>query len=336
MMFRTLAIALGAGLAFAAADVSAETATIKIGSFAPPKSFAVREGTKPWMAAVLRDAGGTLKFQEFWGGALSRSPRKQYELMMNGIQDASPILPSYTQKLFPDFTVFSLPYLFRSSEEASVAAWRLYESGNLAGLEKVYVAGVYTNDNGGMHFAVKIKSVAEIKGKKMRAAGPGEAAVIKAMGGIPVGMSITQVAESLNRGVIQGTLNGWSALGSFRITPLIKSHVDQPFGVRSFFLGINKKVYDKLPAKAKQAIQKNSGLAYSRRFGQLNGGRGVTFRRKAKEDPKRNVLTPTPAEYKAQAAKFQAFHERWKAASPDRAKKYKALQAILADIRKSS
>ena len=98
------------------------------------------------------------------------------------------------------------------------------------------------------------------------------------MAGIPVSTSTTQVAESLNRGVIQGTLNGWSALRSFRITPLIKTHVDVPLGVRSFFLGITKTVYDGLPAKAKAAIKADSGLSLAKEFGTLLNGDGIKFR----------------------------------------------------------
>ena len=119
------------GLIFSPFAVSAETVTLKIGSHTPGKSNHIRNGLIPWCRAVEKDSGGTLKFQEFWGGQLSRSPAKQYELLINGIQDATTVLPSYTQELFPDFSLFSLPYLFRNAAEGSVAMWRMYEKGLL-------------------------------------------------------------------------------------------------------------------------------------------------------------------------------------------------------------
>lgn len=336
MMRKTLAFMIGAGFVLAAGGVSAQTAVIKMGSHTPPKGAPVKRGIGPWMRAIEKDAAGTLKFQEFWGGQLSRSPRKQYELMMNGIQDASPILPSYTQKLFPDFGLFALPHLFRSAEEGTTAQWRMFRKGLIGGLEKVYVAAIYNNGNSAMHFSKTIKSAKGIKGLKIRAAGPGEAAVIKLMGGIPVGMSITQVAQSLNRGVIQGTLSGWSAVRIFKISPLIKTHYDEPLGVRSFFLGITKKVYDRLPEKAKQAIKKNSGLKMGLKMSKVFDNVSNALRKKAAADSKKNIITVSKAQWKKRAAMFKPIHDRWLGNNPDRRKKYDALIQVLADIRKGS
>ncbi|OGA12719.1 MAG: hypothetical protein A3H32_15880 [Betaproteobacteria bacterium RIFCSPLOWO2_02_FULL_63_19] len=323
---------IGAGLTFSAGEVSAQ-AFIRMGSHAPANIRSVLE-YKKWMRQVEKDSGGTLVFKEFWGGQLIRSPRKQFEGMMNGIQDASPILPSYTAKLFPDFSLFALPFLFRDAEEASYVGWKMYDAGLLRGLDKVYVATVYTNDNGGMHFREKLASVEAMRGLKVRAAGPGESAMIKAMGGIPVGMSITQIAQSLSSGVIQGTLAGWQALDAFKIMPLVRTHIDYPFGVRGFFIGITKKVYDVLPAKAKQALNKNSGLSLSRRLGRLNQEEGDQLRRRAREDPNRVVFTLTDEQIAVQAKKFHPFHDEWIAKTKDGAKKYQALRRFIAEYRK--
>jgi len=335
-MRKLLTLALIVSLIFVAGNVLAQPVTLKIGNHTPQKSSHIRVGILPWVRAVEKDSGGTLKFQEFWGGQLSRSPAKQYELLMNGIQDVTIVLPSYTQELFPDFSLFSLPYLFRSAEEASIAMWRFYEKGLLRGMDKVYVASVYSNGNSLLHFSKKVETAADIKGLKIRASGPEEAAVIKAISGVPVAMSITQIAESLNRGVIQGALSGWSPARSFRYLPLIKTHWVEPLGVRSFFLGINKKVYDGLPEKAKRAIDKNSGLALSRRVGGVAFGEEIkVLREQAKEDPKRNMIIISGAEgEKRYNTLFKSFHEEWIKTTPDGKQKYDTLIDIIADIRK--
>jgi TRAP-type C4-dicarboxylate transport system substrate-binding protein len=331
-----VAATLAAGTAAFLMAGPAQSAELKVGTFASAKSFTVKDMYIPWIAKVEKDSGGAVKFKQFWGGALIRSPRKQYEGLLNGIQDASPLLPSYTHKLFPDFSFNALPFLFRDGEEASSVGWKMYEAGHLRGLDKVYVAGIWTNDNGGMHFNNKLNAISEIKGLKMRAAGPAEAAVIKVMGGVPVGMGITQVAQSLHRGVIQGTFNGWSALQSFRITPLITTHLDAPFGVRGFFFGIRKDKFDGLPAKAKSAIRANSGIQTSKKWGRMNEDRGIRFRKEAGSDDKRNVLAVPGAQQAAFAKKFQFLHDEWIKGRPDGAKKYKAIKTFIADYRKGS
>ena len=111
MIHRVFVGALGAAAivaALGAGPAAAEPTVVKIGSFTPPKAKYLREILIPWLRKVEADSAGTLKFQEFWGGSLIRSPRKQWEGLNNGIQDASQIIPAYTSKLFPDFTFFSL------------------------------------------------------------------------------------------------------------------------------------------------------------------------------------------------------------------------------------
>ncbi len=79
MKVRTLVAAAGVGLvaatAFAANPAAAEPAVIEFGSFMPPKARSLNEILIPWLRKVEADSAGTLKFQEFWGGALIRSPR---------------------------------------------------------------------------------------------------------------------------------------------------------------------------------------------------------------------------------------------------------------------
>ena len=325
-----VAAALGTGPAAAA-----DPFVVKIGSFTPPRSTFLLEITIPWLRKIEQDSGNTIKFQEYWGGQLIRAPAKQFEGMMNGIQDAAQILPSYTQALFPQFSVFSLPFIFRGAgaAEGAFAAWKLHEQGLLGGLDRVYVTAVYTNDNSGLHFNREIKSIDEIKGLKVRVAGPEEAEVVQTLGLVPVALGTPQVPESLNRGVIQGTLTGWSAINIFRITPLIKTHVDLPMGVRSFFVAIRKEAYDKLPRKAKDSIAKNEGLGISLALGRYYEADG---RRMRTNTQGRKLIDVSDEEQEKLFERFKKFHDAWIAESPDRAAKYKAIQEILAEHRRSS
>ena len=223
--------------------------------------------------------------------------------------------------------------LFRNtgSAEAAVAIWKMYEQGHLGGLEKVHVFAVYTNDNSGIHLNRKISSLAEIKGSKFRVPGKAEADVVKKLGGTPVGMSIRQVAESLNRGVIQGALAGWSALGTFRITPLIKTHIDIPLGVRTFILAMRKDVYNQLGSKARDALARHGGLKLSTAMGKYYEADGRNLR----ADPgERTVVRLTQKDHdRLYNDIFKAYHTEWIAKNKDGKKKYSALQAILKDLR---
>ena len=324
-------IAIMAAAAIFAGDAAA--ATLKFGSFEPPQGSPARNNYIPWMRAVEKDSNGAVTFQEFWGGQLSRAPDKQFELMMNGIQDVTVTLPSYTQARFPEFSMFELPFTFNDAVEGATAQWRMYEQGLLSGLDKVKVVAIYNNGNSTMHFNRKIAKLEDVKGLKIRSAGPEEADLVAALGAAPVAMSISQVAESLNRGVIDGTLNGFAANTTFKITPLLKAHFEAPFGVRTFFFSIRKDAYDALPEAARKAIDKNSGVETSKKFANTFEREGDVARTDAKNDPNRTLLTAN-AQQQAELRKlFQPQHDRWIKEHQDGQRKYDALRKILAEMR---
>lgn len=334
-MIRTLlTAAIGAAILVSAspAPLLAQE-TLKIGAPMPAFSVLPKHGFIPWVRAIEKDSGGAIKFQEFWGGKLIRSPAKQYEAMINGIQDATVLVTSYTQKLFPDFSIFALPYLVQGSFEASVAGWELYKRGLLRGLDKLYVAAVFSNDLGGIHVAKKIHRLEGLENLKIRVSGPGEADLVKSFGAVPVGTPMPTTAESLNRGVIEGSLNGWGALRSFRVVPLIKSHIKIPLGVRSFLLVISKSKYDSLSADKKAAIDKNSGASLSRKLGQIEDRLYQSMVDGAMKDPERNVIELDKAGQMAMEKRFKRLHDAWIKETPDGAKKYAVVKEVLAKLR---
>jgi len=333
MHAKTTAALLAAGLLLAAA---ADAATLKFATFEPQQGMPARNNYAPWFEKVEKDSQGTLTFQKFWGGALSRAPNKQFELMMNGIQDMAMTLPSYTQALFPEFSVFELPFTFANAVEGGTVMWKMFEQGHLSGLEKVKVVAIYNNGNSALHINRKIAKLEDLKGLKVRTAGPEEADLVKTLGAAPVAMAIGQVAESLHRGVIDGTLNGWSANSTFKITPLIKSHYEAPFGVRTFFLSIRKDAYDALPEAARKAIDNNSGLATSRAFSTSFDRENNVTREEALKDSARNVIVPSNAEMDGLRKTFRPQHEEWIKSRANGKRVYDALQKILAETRARS
>ena len=75
-MKKLLTFILIVGLTLVTGNALAQTATLKIGTHTPPKSRHVSVGLAPWCRAIEKDADGALKFQEFWGGQLSRAPEE--------------------------------------------------------------------------------------------------------------------------------------------------------------------------------------------------------------------------------------------------------------------
>ena len=325
-------IVAAVGFVLAAAQASAET-VLKFSTTLPKLGPSADNGMIPWLRAVERDSGGEIRFEEFWGGQLIQNPAKEYDALVNGVNDVTIIVTSFVQQQFPDSHLFEIPNVVRNSKEAAIGGWRMYENGMLRGMDRIRPAAIFSNDPGGVHLAKPIKSLDGLRGLKIRVSGPAEAAIVQVLGAAPVGMNIMDAAEALSRGIYDGTFNGWSADRSYRMTPLLKAHVDLPMGVRQFIVAIDKAAYDKLPAAGKAAIDRNSGLDFSLTMAAALEEDGVQERAEAKA--KGMIVPITPDERRRLDGDFTAMLDKWIAETPDGRKKYDFLQSALADERKA-
>jgi len=323
----SILLSLGIGEAMAAAT------TVSIVCFLPPRSISVSKVFVPWIKTVEAAAEGDLKFQPYWGGSLGRNPKKQYDMLKDGVADIVYVLPNYTPGQFPDFSIFELPYVVKTGEEGSVALWRMHQKGLLRGMQESHVIGFFSTEANMIHATKPIRSLSDVKGLKLRAAGPVHASYIKLLGGVPIGMPVTQVTEAISRGVVDGTLLGWGGSLVFRIHNVTSHHYEAPLGIAPFFVAINKSKWAALSQKSKAAITKYGGEYMARLGGKAFddfGKRGYSVISKA---GKRTITRATPAELEAQAAATKPVHDEWIKDKKDGAMKYAALQQILADIR---
>lgn len=302
-------------------------------SFVPPTSISVTRVLQPYAAAVERDAGGDVKIEAYWGGALGRDPFKQYGLVTEGVFEIGFVQAEYSSGQFPDDWLFELPYLMRSAEEASVAKWRMYRMGQLRGYDDIKVIGVYTTGLLAIHLRRPIAAMSELTGRKIRASGKSSVEYVKLIGAVPVSLPITEVTEALSRGVVDGLMTNWDALITFRIHNVSDHHVAAPLGTVTFIIPLNKKAWDGLSAPAKAAIDKHGGEAFSRAAGKVydDGDRDALARLRA--ETKRSFLVESAADEEKSRALVKPLFDQWIASTPDGQKKFDTLLSVLADIR---
>lgn len=242
----------------------AGTATAKelaFATFVPAASPTVQKVFQPWVDWFNeRSAADGVTVKLFPGGTLGRNPRAQTDLVANGVADLTVTVPSYTPGVYPDYDVFELPGFAGSTAEGSVAIKELYEQGKLKGYEDFYVVAVYTSDAYMLHTKPPISGFADIKDKKFRVAGQVQTAVIEALGGVPQNMSALEMAENIDRGLIDGAVADASVAKTFRVADVAPNHFAGDLGVIVFMIVLNKDVYEDLPDSVKET------LAESRQF----------------------------------------------------------------------
>lgn len=308
---------LAGAIALAALAGPAAAQMIKVATFVPEKSVGVARVIKPWMEAVQADLGDAVRLQGFWGGTLGKDPFKQFELVRNGVADVTWVLPGYTAGQFPQMTVFELPFLFRDAVEASVVGWRLHERGLLDGLEDVHLVGFFAAEPSHVHLKRPVARLEEISGLKIRSVGPIHAQWLEVMGAAPQTLSSAEMNEALNRGTIDGVIQSWSGMRTFKTLDLVSQTIDVPIGVIPFLLVMNKTTWEGLTPQAQAAVMAHGAIAMARSGGQAYKDVGAEIRADVAAQGRIELLTPDEADIERYRAMAEPVYARWIAETPN-------------------
>ncbi len=331
-MKRIATLAAAAAL-FAAPHARAETTTLKIACYLPPFSVSVSKILKPFANEVAKATKGTVKFQEFWGGSLGRSPEQQYKLVTGGITDIVFISTYNTAGQFPDAAITELPGLVPSAAVGAPAFWRFYKTGMMRGFDDIKTVSLYMPSVNQLHARKPIDKIDDVKGLKFQAAGPNMAEFIKQVGGVPVYMPATELAQALTSGVIDGSTVDWVGYVTFKLQSLAKYHYEIPLGGISFVIAMNKGKWESLNAEQKAAIDKFGGERMAAIGGKAYDEASETRRAKVLEDKSHHDVVPSKAEITRIIDTYgKPVHKIWIDKTPDGQKKYDTFVKLLEDV----
>jgi TRAP-type C4-dicarboxylate transport system substrate-binding protein len=308
--------------------------TLRFSSFEPPVAFITKEILTPWSETVSKASEGTLKIDMFPGGTLGRDPAAQLKLAQDGVVDIAWVVAGYTPGRFDDTTVVELPFLTNSTREGALALTRLLEKGKLRGFDGIRVLGLFATPTTEIHSTMPVTKPDDLKGRKFRAAGPNQLAMLTGLGAIPVGgIAGPAIAENMQRKMIDGTLNEWNAVSSFRIAEVAKYHLRVPMGSTTFMVVMNKTKYDALPPAAKAAIDKNAGEGFARVFAAKIDAYNGEVAAKVAADGKHTTVVPDAASLDAWRKALANVEAEWVKGDPVRSALLAAFKAELGAIR---
>lgn len=326
----------GAGLLLAASAGGAmaqSKSTIKFAIWTPDREMTFLKVMKPFAEKAMADSKGALEIKLFPNGALGRNPAQQLKMMDDGVADITWVIPAYTPGVFKDDAVFELPNLIHNSTEGSKAAWRLYKRGMLGGYGKYYMIGIFTSAPYSFHMRPKTISMADLRGKKIRAVGPIMTASVKLLGAAPEPMPFNKIVEAISRGVIDGTTGHPIAIHDFGPGKVTRYHYMGRLGAVTLAIFMRQKTFDSLPAAAKAAIEKNRGEMLSDAFGKMSDVRNAELVKLWQKDKKRTVTIPDAAETKKWNATLAPVIDGFIKSHPNGDKLVSALKEELANIR---
>ncbi|NDY90403.1 TRAP transporter substrate-binding protein [Ideonella livida] len=267
------AAALAAVLAPLAGTAQAQEVTLKVHFFLPATSYANTLFITPWCEKIAKESANRLKCQIFPSMQMGGTPPQLFDQVKDGVADVIWTLPGYTAGRFPSLEVFELPFMMQSPEATSKALWDYTQKYSLDEFKDVKPLAFHVHGDGVFHMTSKpIKTLADLKGLKLRAPTRMTNKYLALLGATPVGMPVPQVGDALSKGVIDGAVVPYEVVPSVKIQELVKYHVEtdpaEPaFYTSTFVFAMNKAKYESLPADLKKVIDANSGQALSGQIG---------------------------------------------------------------------
>jgi TRAP-type C4-dicarboxylate transport system substrate-binding protein len=195
--------------------------------------------------------------------------------------------------------------------------------------EQVKLLGFWAFPNAALHSSQPIRTLDELKGKKITVSNAISARTAVLLGGTPVTMRPDEVYQALSRGVADVSMMPFNGMQTFKLDEVAKQHLDVALGGDTSIVFMNKASYDKLPAAAKAALDKNSGLALSRLAGEATQAEWE----RARNNVKPRVTTLSADQEPQWKAALQPLAREWAQGVPDGAKVLEAFRAEVAAMR---
>ena len=302
----------GLFLLLSAYPIAAKTIKLRFSSPFPTMQTITGKIIQPWIDEINKAAEGKVHIKLYPAGALGKAP-DQFDLAEKGLADFSYHLADYTPGRFPLTTVFSLPFIPPSGEKVSGAMWKTFqkEAKYREEYNKVKVLALFGHP-GGNFYTVKtpINTMADFKGLKIRTANPSISKALSLWGAVPVAQPITETYQSLQLGVLDGTVLNWEGMGVFKLNELTKYATTGNLYTMPMMIVMNQKSWDKLPEDVKSLINDTTGLKMSMAAGKAFDDMEKPFREMAlKKGIKEIVLEPS--EYQKMKNSTLPLREEW-------------------------
>ncbi len=322
--------ALGLVLAtFVAATAIAQPVVLKFAN-----STEVTDRYTAWIAAVHADAGGTLEIQLMGRDTpLGQGARNQLGHLRDGSADIAIVVTSQFPRDFPDDDLTELPFLFADAAEGSLIMKRLADQGLIRGYDEFKVIGCWTDADRWLHTNYPLPGIDALTGKNIRTPGEFTTPIIAALGATTVAMSTRRAPEAFAAGNLDGIFNIMRGMYTRGIMESVSYHVDAPMGRAFLAVLINKARYDGLPAAAKAAIEKHSGEARSRSWGDTLEAEHWAYVEQLRATPGHTVRSLTAAERAQLEAASASGVANWIALDPRREQALEAARREVAKYR---
>lgn len=288
---------------------------------------------RPWAERVMASAPGAVKIDVRDGTAIV-NPINIYDRVENDVFQIGLLIPGLVGGKFPLTEVVSLPFMTDDSLNASVAFWRLYESGAFdAEYKDIVPLGVGLFPPQGVHLAKEPAELDDLKGLRVRVVSKTGSDTITRLGGTPLVMDPGDQYPAIQRGMLDGLASSWLQLGPLHLDEVTHFHIETSIGTSLFMVFMAKAKHDALPPEIRRAIDGHSGEALTRAMAAAYEQRAAGTRDEVAAESGQKIQALTPAQSAAWRDAIAPVIDAWTGAHPGGAALVERYRTILAAVK---
>jgi C4-dicarboxylate-binding protein DctP len=254
---------------------------------------------------------GRVKVELYPNSSLFKDGEEMEALQLGSVHMLAPSLAKFGPLGLREFEVFDLPYIFDDYGELHKVTQGPVGAALLKKLESKGIVGLAYWDNGFKVMSANkpIRVPADYKGLKMRIQSSkvlGDE--IKALGGIPQVMAFSEVYQSLQTGVVDGTENPPSNFYTQKMHEVQKYLALTNHGYLGYAVIANKKFWDGLPADIRTALEgaMKDATKFANDIAQKENDEAIAAVRKS---GKTEIITLTPEQKAAMKKALVVVHK---------------------------
>ena len=263
---------IGTLLVILLASTSAHALNLRFNVMFTPKHPLCREAFVPWSKQVKEVTSGRVKVTMFYSNALFK-PKDAMNAISSRIGDIGIVLPAYNRNKLLLNSVMEQPMVAgKKALVNSEVVWELYQSvpEMQKELEEVKVLWAYMNPAFQLHFTKKnVATLDDLQNTVISAGGTTQTQIIRSLGASPEAMPMVNVFLAMQKGVVEGCFLPYAPLRTQKIANLVKYHTNANLMAVTFFIAVNKGVWDKISPEDQKAIEAISGLTAAQKCGQV-------------------------------------------------------------------
>jgi TRAP-type C4-dicarboxylate transport system substrate-binding protein len=232
---------------------------------AGPASATYTGVMQPWAARAEADADGSLKVQVNFTIA---NLGNVFDRVVNNVADVGYMVMGTLGAKFVGSGVVELPSGISGSREGAGAFWKIYQDGLVAAeWAEVRPLALFVFPQNVISSPRPLMSLTDVKGMRVATLSKGAGDIVDRLGGAAISANPGTLYEHLQRRTAEAVIIGWLGVTGFKLTDVTNYHLELGLDSGGGAVVMNKDAYAKLPAKAKQAIDRNSGAAASMAVG---------------------------------------------------------------------